>query len=322
MNLSWEKTVRFVLSLAAIILFSGCGGPLEANRSSAGGKTRVVVTTTFIGDVVANIAGDNVEITRLLAVGQNPHSYQPSPMDMVAVTEADLILVNGFGLEEFLEDLLSGSDTKAKVIVVSEGISPLMMEQHPDEGNADHSDDDPMEAVMGQDPHVWFDPNNILIWAQNITQLLAKEDPANESLYQTNFDKYQQQLLILDSWIREQISKIPEDQKELVTDHTNLGYFAHEYGLVQIGAVIPALTTEAETSGMELAELIDSIREYQAGAIFVGVDFDPSLAQRVADETGVQLVPLYFGSLSDGGPAGTYLSFMRYNVSAIVEALQ
>ncbi len=108
----------------------------------------------------------------------------------------------------------------------------------------------------------------------------------------------------------------------MVTDHTTLGYFAQEYGLVQIGAVIPALTTEAETSGMELAELIDTIRDNQARAIFVGVDYDPSLAQRVADETGVKLVPLYFGSLSDGGPAGTYLSFMRYNVSAIVEALQ
>ncbi len=322
MNLSWKVTVRLVLSLAAIVLFSACDGRLEADRSPDDGKISVVVTTTFVGDVVENIAGDKVEITRLLTVGQNPHSYQPSPMDMVAVTEADLILANGFGLEEFLDDLLSGSDTNARVIVVSEGISPLMMEQHLDEDNDAHNDEDPMDAVMGQDPHVWFDPNNILIWAENITQLLAKEDPANESFYQTNFEKYQEQLLVLDSWIREQISKIPEGQRELVTDHTTLGYFAHEYGLVQIGAVIPALTTEAETSGMELAELIDSIREYQVGAIFVGVDFDPSLAQRVADETGVQLIPLYFGSLSDGGPAGTYLSFMRYNVSAIVEALQ
>ena len=73
---------------------------------------------------------------------------------------------------------------------------------------------------------------------------------------------------------------------------------------------------------MELAELIDTIQARQTKAIFIGVDYDPSLAQRVADETGVELVPLYFGSLSDGDPAGTYLSFMRYNVSAIVKALQ
>jgi ABC-type Zn uptake system ZnuABC Zn-binding protein ZnuA len=317
-----DLTLRFGLLISAIFVFSSCGSFIEVDQPSEGGKIHVVATTTFIGDVVENIAGDSIDLTRLLEVGQNPHSYQPSPMDMVAVTEADLILVNGFGLEEFLDAMLSGSDTNAKVIVVSEGISPVELEHHHDEVSDDLASDDSLEVELGQDPHVWFDPNNILIWAENITRVLVQEDPANESLYQANFERYQEQLLDLDLWIREQISKIPEDQRELVTDHTSLGYFAQEYGLIQIGAVIPALTTEAETSGMELAALIDSIRENQARAIFVGVDFDPSLAQRVADDTGVKLVSLYFGSLSDGEPAGTYFSFMRYNVSAIVEALQ
>jgi len=317
----WKGPFRFVLFFVVVMLFSACGRPSEGNQSPEEGKIQVVVTTTFIGDVVNNIAGDNVNITALLTAGQNPHSYQPAPMDMVAVTEADLILANGFGLEDFLEDLLSGSDTKAEVIVVSDGITPLMIEGHLEEDH-DHSLEDSMDAVMGQDPHVWFDPNNVLIWAENINRILAEEDPENKALYQANLDTYQGQLLELDAWIREQIGEIPGDQRELVTDHNTLGYFAREYGLVQIGAVIPALTTEAETSGMELAELIDTIQARQTKAIFIGVDYDPSLAQRVADETGVELVPLYFGSLSDGDPAGTYLSFMRYNVSAIVKALQ
>ena len=317
----WKGASRFSLFLVVVLMISACGRSFEGNQTPREGKPRVVVTTTFISDVVENIAGDKVDISSLLTVGQNPHSYQPAPMDMVAVTEADLILANGFGLEDFLEDLLSGTDTTAEVIVVSEGIKPLLMEGHI-EGDDDHSLEDSMEAVMGQDPHVWFDPNNVLIWAENITNALAEEDPENRVFYQDNFETYQGQLLELDVWIREQIEKIPENQRELVTDHSTLGYFAQEYGLVQIGAVIPALTTEAQTSGMELAELIDAIREHQTKAIFIGVDFDPNLAQRVADETGVELVPLYFGSLSDGEPAGTYLSFMRYNVSAIVEALQ
>ena len=317
----WKGASRFSLFLVVVLMISACGRSFEGNQTPREGKTRVVVTTTFISDVVENIAGDKVDISSLLTVGQNPHSYQPAPMDMVAVTEADLILANGFGLEDFLEDLLSGTDTTAEVIVVSEGIKPLLMEGHI-EGDDDHSLEDSMEAVIGQDPHVWFDPNNVLIWAENITNTLAEEDPENRVFYQDNFETYQGQLLELDVWIREQIEKIPENQRELVTDHSTLGYFAQEYGLVQIGAVIPALTTEVETSGMEMAELIDAIREHQTKAIFVGVDFDPNLAQRVADDTGVELVPLYFGSLSDGEPAGNYLSFMRYNVSAIVEALQ
>ncbi len=316
----WKGAFRFSIFLFVVLMISACGSSVEGNQIPRGGKPRVVITTTFIADVVENIAGDKVDISTLLIAGQNPHSYHPAPMDLVAVTDADLILANGFGLEDFLGDLLTGTDTTAEVIVVSEGIKPLLMEGHI-EGD-DNSLEDSMEAVMGQDPHVWFDPNNVLIWAENITNALAEEDPENKIFYQANFDTYQEQLLELDVWIREQIEKIPEHQRELVTDHSTLGYFAQEYGLVQIGAVIPALTTEAETSGMELAVLIDTIREHQTKAIFIGVDFDPNLAQRVAEETGVELVPLYFGSLSDGEPAGTYLSFMRYNVSAIVEALQ
>ena len=317
----WKGIFRYNLFLIVLLMISACGRSIEGNQTPRIGKLRVVVTTSFIADVVENIAGDKVDITILLASGQNPHSYHPAPMDLVAISEADLILANGFGLEDFLEDLLSGSDTKADLIVVSEGIDPLMTtENHDDED--DHGAEDSLDAVMGQDPHVWFDPNNVLIWAENITIALVDKDPENETFYKDNFGTYQSQLLELDAWIREQIEKIPKNQRELVTDHTTLGYFAKEYGLVQFGAVIPALTTEAETSGMELAELIDVIREHHIKAIFVGVDFDPNLAQLVADETGVELVPLYFGSLSDGEPAGAYLSFMRYNVSAVVEALQ
>jgi len=317
----WTGVFRFSLFLVVLLMISACGRSIEGSQTPQQGKLRVVVTTSFIADVVENIAGDKVDISVLLPSGQNPHSYHPAPMDMVAISEADLILANGFGLEDFLEELLSGSDTEADLIVVSEGIDPLMITGNHDDED-DHGSEDSMEAVMGQDPHVWFDPNNVLIWAENITTALVEQDPDNETLYQDNFGTYHGQLLELDAWIREQIEKIPENQRELVTDHTTLGYFAEEYGLVQIGAVIPALTTEAETSGMELAELIDGIREHHTKAIFIGVDFDPNLAQLVANETGVGLVPLYFGSLSDGEPAGDYLSFMHYNVSAIVEALQ
>ena len=319
MRLIWKKVFRLGLFFLIILLVSACGSLADGNLSPKEGMTRVVVTTTFIGDVVNNIAGEKVDVFVLLTAGQNPHSYQPTPLDMVAVSEADLILVNGFGLEDFLDDLLSGTDTQADVIVVSEGITPLMMEGILEDDA--HGSDDSMDAVMGQDPHVWFDPNNVLIWGENIIRALVEKDPENKAFYRANFEAYQGQLQVLDIWIREQIEIIPEEQRELVTDHSTLGYFAQEYGLVQIGAVIPALTTEAETSGMELAELIDTIRDHQARAVFVGVDFDPNLAQRVADETGAKLVPLYFGSLSAGEQAGTYLSFMRYNVSAIVEAL-
>ena len=323
-----------VLLLAGTIV-SACGSAGSTPSSESGSGLQVVVTTTFIGDVVAQVAGEILEITVLLEPGQNPHAYQPTPQDMVNISQADLIFVNGLDLEEFLDDLLAGTDTEAELIVVSEGIQPLGIlnevdqdqDHGADEGDLEGEDHDDHEGDVhdragGFDPHVWFDPNNVIIWTENIIAALSSLDPDHEADYQANGQAYQEQLLNLDSWIREEISRIPEENRKLVTDHTSLGYFAEEYGFIQVGAVIPALTTEVETSGQELAELIDVIQATEAKAIFIGIDFDPSLAEQVAEEAGVDLVPLYFGSLSAGDPAGTYLDFMRYDINAIVSALE
>ena len=109
----------------------------------------------------------------------------------------------------------------------------------------------------------------------------------------------------------------------MVTDHSSFSYFVHQYGFEQIGAVFPGYSTLTEPSARELAALEDAIREFDVKAVFVGRTVNPDLAQRVADDTGTQLVFLHTGSLGEpGGPADDYLSFMRYNVSEIVKALR
>jgi ABC-type Zn uptake system ZnuABC Zn-binding protein ZnuA len=316
------RSLLIVFVLLAGTLLTACGSTGKELETGEKPELEVVVTTTFIGEVVNQVAGDIPQVTVLLEPGQNPHSYQPTPQDMVKITRADAIFANGFDLEEFLDDLLDGSGTEAELIVVSEGIQPLEMPDQDQADEEDHEDEEDHGRGMGYDPHVWFDPNNLVIWTENIVSALSNLDPDHAELYQANGQIYQEELIALDSWIRMEVERIPEENRELVTDHTSLGYFAVQYGFKQMGAVIPALTTEAETSGQELAGLIDTIRESKVKAIFVGIDFDPTLAQRVAEETGVDLVPLYFGSLSEGEPAGTYLDFMRYDVSAIVSALE
>ncbi len=317
-NKSFSLLIFYLVTLSVFLI--GCSAKTTTASPAAGDKLKVVATTSFVGDVAGVIAGQAVELIVLLEPGQNPHAYQTTPQDMVNVSEADLIFVNGLGLEEFLDDLIAGTGNADAVIVVSEGISPLEREEqgHNDEdqeGNEGHPGSD-------QDPHVWFDPNNIIIWTENIAFSLAEKDPENADTYLENAAAYREELNELDGWIREQVVLIPTENRELVTDHTVFGYFVEEYGFAQIGAVIPAQTTEAETSGQQLADLIDIIREEEVKAIFIGVDFDPTLSQIVAEDTGVDLVPLYFGSLSTGAPAGTYLTFMYHNVKTIVNALQ
>lgn len=310
-------SLLFLLIILMFFGLIGCKSTADQPPTAENNKLQIVATTTFIADVLGKIAGDEVDLWTLLEPGQNPHSFQPTPRDMILVSEADLIFVNGLGLEEFLDDLLDGADSSAEIVVVSAGISSLESEEH------DHENDgESHQEQIGLDPHVWFDPNNVKIWVENAAMTLMEKDPGKSEIYQSNAEAYLEKLDQLDGWIREQVDQIPPENRKLVTDHETFGYFAEEYGFTQMGAMIPAMTTEAETSGQQLADLVDRIRNYQVRAIFVGIETDPTLSERIAEDTGVQLVPLYFGSLTDGDPAGTYLDFMRYNVTQIVEALQ
>lgn len=335
-----KRVDRLVMLFGVMFLLTACGLPGGGPSAEEGDTLQVVASTTFIGDVVGEIAGEDVEVTVLLEPGQNPHAYQPIPRDVALVSEADFFFVNGFQLEGFLDDLLTGSDSAESVVVVSEGIEPLLVGAHDhqeDEGHEgedhaedgpDHQEDDGHEGEghkdegLGRDPHVWFDPNNVMIWAENIASALAEADPENAGAYQERAEDYIEQLEELDGWIRSRVETIPPEHRKLVTDHTSFGYFAEEYGFEQIGAVVPAPTTEAEASGQQLAELVDTIRETGVRVIFVSADTDPSLAERIAEDTGAEVVALYFGSLTAGEPAGTYLEFMQSNVEAIAAALK
>jgi ABC-type Zn uptake system ZnuABC Zn-binding protein ZnuA len=317
-----EKGLNIFLGiiLSMTLLLTACTEDRISSSQEGINQLQVVVTTTFVGDVVKQVAGDLPVITVLLEPGQNPHGYQPSPQDMVRISNADLIFANGLGLEEFLPDLLESTENSRALVEVSAGIDllPLVEEIHIEDhdGEEDHED-----SEVDVDPHVWFDPNNLMIWTDNIAAALAAADPEHADLYLANAATYQTQLEELDSWIHEQVDAIPPENRELVTDHTSFGYFAEEYGFQQIGAVIPAPTTEAETSGRQLSELMETIQEYDVKVIFVSRDIDPGLAEMVAEETGAELTALFFGSLTTGGQADDYLSFMRYNVEMIVSAL-
>ena len=127
----------------------------------------------------------------------------------------------------------------------------------------------------------------------------------------------------MDAWIREQVAQIPPQNRKLVTDHLLFGYFAERYGFEQVGAIIPAYSTAAQPTAQEVAEIENAIRTLGVKAVFVGKTVNPALAQRVAEDTGIRLVGLYHGSLSEpGGEAATYLDYLRYNVTQIVNALK
>ncbi|MBN1314534.1 MAG: zinc ABC transporter substrate-binding protein [Anaerolineales bacterium] len=283
-----------------------------------GEKLQVVATTSLIHDVVANIGGDLINLTRLIPVGSDPHGFEPRPQDMVQVTDAHVVFANGVGLEVSLDPLFESAGAVERIVYVSNGID-LLQFKGGDQDDHGKEEDHHHDA----DPHTWTDPTNVMVWVDNIEQALNALDPAHADQYEANAQIYRQSLEELDNWVRSRVAEIPEENRLLVTDHLIFGYFADEYGFEQLGAVVPGYSSMAEPSAQELAKLLDAIQQYKVKAIFVGNTVNPSLAETVSQDTGTRLITIYTGSLSDkDGEAPTYLDYIRYNVNAIVEGLE
>ena len=259
-----------------------------------------------MADLVKNVGGDLIDLTYMLPIGADAHTYQLTPTDVANVTEAHVLFANGLGLEEFLNELIENAGGEVAVVSLSTGVE--LREMRGEEEHEEHEEDEGHEKEHGDehshagvDPHTWTTPANAIIFAHNIRQALSALDPANAETYQANAEAYEAELAELDGWVKSQIETIPAENRKLVTDHTVFGYYADRYGLEQVGAVIPSLSTAAEPSAQELAELEDVIKEQGVKAIFVGNTVNPGLEQRVAEDTGIQLVTLYTEFVRAGG---------------------
>ncbi|HEY70408.1 MAG TPA: zinc ABC transporter substrate-binding protein [Anaerolineae bacterium] len=285
---------------------------------SPGEKLRVVTTTSILGDIVANVSGQEINLEVLLPAGEDPHSFQPTPQDLRTISDAHVVFINGLGLESFLSDTLESLGDQLIVVSLSEGVPARELGSHEtDDDHAHH------EAWGDFDPHVWLDPSNVEIWIDNIALALAILDPTHAAYYNASAQEYLGSLQELDVWIQDQITHIPESERNLVTDHFALGYFADRYGFEILGAVIPSFSTDAEASAQQLAALQREIQAVDAQALFVNVGSNPTVSAQLASDLDLQLVSLYIGTLSDAeGPAASYLDLMHYNVETIVAALQ
>ena len=300
---------RSVHILIFLLILSACGDPASRETSNPT-KPDVLASTTFLADIVRNIAGERLVVQSLLPVGADPHSYQPTPKDLVKINESKLLVINGLEYEHFLESLLENAGGERSIITASDGLEPRTME---DEENA---------GKMASDPHMWLDPSRVVTYVENIRAGLTQYDRNGADVYQSNADEYTAKLMNLDEWIKDQVAQIPPERRLLVTNHEALGYFSEHYGFKVIGTVLPSVSSDASASAGQLAELIDGIKASGASAIFLDASENPTLAQQIADETEIIVITdLHLESLTDGPPAATYIDMMQHNVMQIVSAL-
>jgi ABC-type Zn uptake system ZnuABC Zn-binding protein ZnuA len=274
---------------------------------------RVVAVATFLADIAQNVAGDRVRIETLMPLGVDPHSFEPTPQDVKKIADSQILIVNGSGFEEFLENLLANSGTRTTVIDASRGLTSRTLKP-----GEPHDEDNPT------DPHFWLDPTQVVKYVENIRAALTQADPDGAATYQANADAYISKLNALDTKIKQTVGAIPPNQRKLVTDHDTFGYYADRYGFEIVGMLVPSFSTADTSSAQQVATLIDQIRATGVKAIFLEQGTNPRLAEQISRETGANIVTgLYTHSLSAAdGPAPTYLQMLEYDTQLIVDALK
>jgi zinc/manganese transport system substrate-binding protein len=277
--------------------------------SLAGDRLPVVATFSILGDFVKNVGGDRVEVTNLVGPNGDVHVYLPTPADARKLSIANVVFINGLGLEGWMTRLVTASGTKAPIIIATKGVIPRDMKNKQEGGH------------VVPDPHAWQSIANAKIYVANLRDGLTKVDPAGASIYDTNAKSYLVKLDALDKDARAAIGKIPVDHRKIITDHDAFGYFGDAYGMEFIAP--EGLSTDSEPSARDVAKIITQIRTQKVRAVFLENVTDPRLMEQIAEESGARIGgKLYSDALSEpSGPAGTYIALMRNNVREFEEAL-
>jgi manganese/iron transport system substrate-binding protein len=279
---------------------------LAAALPAAAERLQVMTTMTVIADMARNVAGEAADVRALIPPGADVHNYQPTPGDIRAAQDADLILWNGMGLEVWFERFFQNL-RDVRSVVVTDGIAPIPISSGPYAGQPN--------------PHAWMSPAEALIYVANIRAALTEADPANAEVYAANAAEYAAAIEATAGPIRETLAEIPEERRWLVTSEGAFSYLARDFGMNE-GYIWP-MNEPGQGTPQQVRRVIDLIREHAVPVIFSESTVDPRPAEQVARETGIRYGGvLYVDSLSPpDGPVPSYLDLLRVTAGRIAEEL-
>jgi zinc/manganese transport system substrate-binding protein len=285
-----------VAALTLVTLVSG---------AAADGKVKVVASFSVMADLVRQVGGEHVEVSSLVGPNTDMHGFQPSPSDVKRLADAQLVVINGLGLEGWADRLVKSANYRGTLLVVSQGIRALPGGQH-----------------GRYDPHAWQDVANVKVYAANIRDALAKADPARSADFQRAAADYLARLDTLEAEIRAAFDGIPQPQRRVITSHEAFTYYGDAYAIEFLAA--QGVGGDTEPSAKEVAQLIRQIRREKVRAVFVENISGQRLMDRIARESGAVVGgTLYSDALSDAsGPAASYLDMMWHNTRLIAAALR
>ncbi len=283
-------------------------------------KVNVIASFSILGDMTKNVGGDRVAVTTTVGPNGDAHVYEPTPADAKALSQADLVIINGLGMEGWVDRLIKTSGYKGPVVVATKGIKPLeaSAEEEHEKPGAKHEHKHEHKI----DPHAWQNLANGRIYVDNIAAGLSQVDPAGASVYKANAAAYKAKLADLDKWVKTEFSTIPKPKRRIITSHDAFGYLGAAYGITILSPM--GVSTESEPSAGGVAKLIQQIRKEKINAVFIENVSDPRLVEQISKESGVKLGgELYSDALSKPeGPAPTYIDMFKNNVTKMVAAMR
>ena len=264
---------------------------------------KIVASFSIIGDMVKQIAGNDADLKTLVGANGDAHEYEPTAADAKTIAQADIVFINGLGLEGWIERLIKSSGYKGKVITLTAGITPLKKGTH-------------------EDPHAWQDIENAKIYVRNISATLQTANPTQSKKYKENTDAYINKLTEVDGWVKQKISKIPPEKRKVISMHDAFQYFARQYGIEFIAPL--GNSTESDVSAADMARIIDAVRKRHITAIFLENMTDSRLIKQLESDAKAHIGgTLYSDALSEpDGPAADYIGLFRHNVAALTAAMQ
>jgi zinc/manganese transport system substrate-binding protein len=313
-------------------ILAACLLAVTSLGAQAQDKLPVVASFSILGDLVGQIGGDRVSVRTLVGPDGDAHVFQPSPQDAAVVAQAKLLVINGLGFEGWIERLTGTSRFAGVTAVASERVQALKVDSHEGHGHgedkhvdkpsADKPADHDEHRHGPQDPHAWQDVRRVKTYVANILAGLSKADPANAEYFKARATDYLARLDTLDAWITAQIAGIPAAKRKVITSHDAFGYYENRYQVEFLS--VSGVSTDAEAAAGDVATIIRLARKEQIKAIFVESISNARLIEQVARESGAKVgARLYSDALSaKSGPAGDYLSMMRYNTEQLVKGMQ
>ena len=269
-------------------------------------RLKVVTTFTVIADMARNVAGEGVDVVSVTKPGAEIHGYEPTPQDIVAASDADLILWNGLGLERWFEQFLSNLG-EVPSATLTDGIAPISITGGDYDGKPN--------------PHAWMSLSNAAIYVDNIATALSAADPANAATYAANAEAYKATLAAALDPLKAEITALPEGHRWLATCEGAFSYLARDLGLSEL--YLWPINADQQGSPRQVQAVIDGVREHRIPAVFCESTVSSKPAEQVARETGAAFGGiLYVDSLSEpDGPVPTYLDLLKVTTETIAKGL-